>query len=210
MADSETGWAGACSESPQRSSERGEEWRSWVSEKPPVQPEDSPQDVRDAEVPLPVPTTPSTPLPFHSSGVDSSDTCLDFQGKSHTQADPRRQSLMEGHGRTTSLNLVCSHQKIPGEERAPGAVWTVKGKSKVAALEPVLTRGSGTGLSWTKQGQEDTHGAQAEGSQWKTVWKCCSTGRGRGVPPEPPSPTGSTESADVAGRQGHSRLGRPL
>lgn len=74
---------------------------SWTRRSPPVQPDrgQPPEDTGDAEVPPSLsPTMPSTQLPFFTALVwtQSSDTCLDCQGKSHIQAGQRRQSLMEG------------------------------------------------------------------------------------------------------------------
>ena len=63
---------------------------------------------------------------------------------------------------TTSLHLVCSHQKTPREQRAPGAVWTVKGKSKGGCARAcVLTRGSGHRAPLDKAGAgRHTRGAR--------------------------------------------------
>lgn len=111
---------------------------------------------------------------------------------------------MEGHRvGTTSLNLVCSHQKIPGEERAPGAVWTVKGRAKVAALEYLCAnqRIRAQGSPGQSRGRKIHTGCKAEAHSGKQhvemllYWS-------RQCSPRATQPTGSTESAGMwrAGR----------
>lgn len=115
---------------------------------------------------------------------------------------------MEGHRRDHELeSSLLTSEDSWGRERAPEQCGQPR-EEQGAGLHSracVLTRGSGHRASWTKQGQEDTHGAQAEGSQ-ETAWKCCSTGRGRVFSRATPTHRAARKCWDVAGRQGHSRL----
>ena len=71
--------------------------------------------------------------------------------------------------RTTSLHLVCSHQTTPREQRAPGAVRTVKGKSKGGcARARVLARGAGHRAPLDKAGAGRHTRGTGEGSRRKT------------------------------------------